>query len=132
MATFHENLVQSFKNFKNKYIGNTSIAGIGDGTLTSAVNTINQRLTDMNVFRTSFTNQSGWLVNQSTIYYFGTSKPTLASATIAGERALTSSELELLNASINLSSDYSIIIIQTANATLLNALAGKTVVGNYV
>lgn len=44
MATFHANLVQSFKNFKNKYIGNTSIADIGDGTLTSAVSTINQHL----------------------------------------------------------------------------------------
>ena len=47
MATFHANLVQSFKNFKNKYIGSTSIAGIGDGTLTSAVSEINQHLTDM-------------------------------------------------------------------------------------
>ena len=46
MATFHENLVQSFKNFKNKYIGNTSIAGIGDGTLTSAVSEINQHLSE--------------------------------------------------------------------------------------
>lgn len=47
MATFHANLVQSFKNFKNKYIGNTSIAGIGDGTLTSAVSTINQHLSNL-------------------------------------------------------------------------------------
>lgn len=45
MATFHANLVQSFKNFKNKYIGNTSIADIGDGTLTGAVAQIKSDLT---------------------------------------------------------------------------------------
>lgn len=48
MATFHANLVQSFKNFKNKYIGNTSIAAIGDGTLTGAVSQIKSDLTVTN------------------------------------------------------------------------------------
>ena len=75
MATFHANLVQSFKNFKNKYIGNTSIAGIGDGTLTSAVSEINQHLTDKVSYRThdSYTPTAS-INNNATAYAVSTIK----------------------------------------------------------
>lgn len=37
MGAFHDNLVQSFANFKAKYIGSTDISSIGDGTASGAI-----------------------------------------------------------------------------------------------
>lgn len=38
---FHENLLQTFQNFKNVFIGSTDISDIGDGTLSGAISELN-------------------------------------------------------------------------------------------
>lgn len=38
---FHENLLQTFQNFKNVFIGSTDISTIGDGKITGAISALN-------------------------------------------------------------------------------------------
>lgn len=83
MATFHENLVQSFKNFKNKYIGNTSIAGIGDGTLTSAVSTINQHLPELKTGNITPTSVASGVTPSVNYRKFGNVKEVTFSLTLS-------------------------------------------------
>lgn len=44
---FHDNLIQTFQNFKNVFIGSTDISDIGDGTLSGAIDELNDAKQDV-------------------------------------------------------------------------------------
>lgn len=65
---FHENLIQSFENFKNVFLGSTDISSIGDGTITSAISTLNEDKQDALTFDSSPTSGSNNPVTSGGVY----------------------------------------------------------------
>ena len=81
---FHENLLQSFQNFKNKFIGSDDISQIGNGTINNAI--LNLSSTKQNVLTFDVTPISGSTnpVTSNGIY------SALQNVTIAVDNALDS------------------------------------------
>lgn len=65
---FHENLIQSFRNFRNVFLGNTDISDIGDGTITDAINTLNEGKQNVLTFDNSPTSGSNNPVTSGGIF----------------------------------------------------------------
>lgn len=65
---FHENLIQSFKNFRNVFLGSTDISSIGNGTITGAISTLNQNKQDALTFDSSPTSGSNNPVTSGGVY----------------------------------------------------------------
>lgn len=65
---FHENLIQSFENFKNVFLGSTDISSIGNGTITGAISTLNEDKQDALTFDSSPTSGSNNPVTSGGVY----------------------------------------------------------------
>ena len=66
--SFHDNLVQSFQNFKDTFLGSTDISGLGDGTITDAINELDSSKQDALTFDTTPTQNSGNPITSGGVY----------------------------------------------------------------
>lgn len=65
---FHENLIQSFQNFKDKFIGSNDISELGDGTLSGAILDVESNKQDTLTFDASPTSGSTNPVTSGGVY----------------------------------------------------------------
>lgn len=65
---FHENLIQTFQNFKDKFIGSNDISGLGDGTLSGAILDVDSNKQDTLTFDNVPTSSSTNPVTSGGVY----------------------------------------------------------------
>lgn len=65
---FHENLIQTFQNFKDKFIGSNDISGLGDGTLSGAILDVDSNKQDTLTFDNAPTSNSTNPVTSGGLY----------------------------------------------------------------
>ncbi len=138
---FHENLIQSFENFKNVFLGSTDISSIGNGTITGAISTLNEDKQDALTFDNSPTSGSNNPVTSGGVHTaLGNKQDTLTQGTgITISNGVISAESEIDDTSTGLTKTWSASKIKAAldainslKKEIVNALPTQDIDSNTI